>query len=87
MRDAWHEKAHCKGVSSEIFFPDASFDSGTGRVWKEARSFCAVCPVIDECLNFVLPFEEATGRRNGFWAGMTPKERDQHVYYQQRVKP
>lgn len=84
---SWFDQAKCQGQSPDVFFPDASTDCGTGRVWEEARNFCRVCPVTEQCLKFVLPFEEATGRRNGMWAGMTPKERDQHVYYLQRVKP
>jgi len=87
MRDAWYDKANCKGAPSEIFFPEILSGDARDFYWKPARDYCATCPVIDECLKFVLPFEEATGRRNGFWAGMTPRQRDQHVYYQQRVKP
>jgi hypothetical protein len=26
-----------------------------------------------------LPHEEITGRRNGMWGGLTPKERDEYV--------
>lgn len=32
-----------------------------------------------DCLAFVLPFEAEAGRRNGMWAGMTPRERDIHT--------
>lgn len=79
MKDEWHDKASCKGAPSAIFFPEIPNGDVRDFYWQPARNYCANCPVIDKCLAFCLPFEAATGRRDGFWAGMTPKQRDQHV--------
>jgi hypothetical protein len=79
MKDAWHDKANCKGAPSAIFFPEIPNGDVRDFYWQPARNYCATCPVIQQCLAFCLPFEAATGRRDGFWAGMTPKQRDQHV--------
>lgn len=75
----WQDKAACAGKESSIFFPDIPNGDVRGFYWEPARKICATCPVTKECLSFVLPFEEKAGRRDGFWAGMTPKERDQHT--------
>jgi hypothetical protein len=32
-----------------------------------------------------MPFEEASGRRDGMWGGLTPRERE--VLFQQRIRP
>ena len=47
---------------------------------------CRACPVTVECLKSELPYEQASGRRNGVWGGLTPKERDQLVKYDQPVR-
>lgn len=78
MKDEWFDLAHCKGAPSEIFFPDIPTGDIRDFYWAEARNYCAHCPVKQECLAFVLPFEKATHRRDGFWAGMTPRERTQY---------
>lgn len=83
----WFDQAKCQGGDIDVFFPEVTTDNGSGKVWEPARLVCAVCPVKTQCLEFVLPFEATTGRRNGMWGGMTPRERDQHVYYLERVKP
>jgi hypothetical protein len=46
---------------------------------------CERCTVRLECLNFQMEFEERTGRRDGMWGGLTPKERD--LLAHERMKP
>lgn len=60
---AWMDRAACKGVPLEVFFP-----AKEGH-FNQARAICAGCPVLAECrkANF--------GERYGFFAGMTATER------------
>lgn len=78
----WWEQAACLGAPSDVFFPEV--DDYTRSRWDEARKFCEVCPVTQECVEFVMPIEEASGRRDGMWGGLTPKERD--VLWQNRIR-
>ena len=76
---SWETKAACRGVNdSAVFFPEIPSGDVRDHYWRKARAYCAVCPVRQECLSFVLPFEKAAGRRDGMWGGMTPRERDQY---------
>ena len=75
----WQDDAECKGLDSNIFFPEVFGDQQNGMIWEQAKKICAVCRVKEECLKSELPFEQASGRRNGMWGGLTPKERDQYV--------
>lgn len=83
----WYEKASCKGVDSQVFFPEVLGDQQEGRIWDKARAYCKQCPVIVDCLKFVIPFEHGSGKRNGMWGGMTPKERERFVEVQISKKP
>lgn len=73
----WFDKAACRGVPSAVFFPEIPTGDVRPHYWEQARAYCAACPVRVECLAFCLPFEDETGRRNGMWGGLTPRERDQ----------
>ena len=64
-----------------IFFPEVVGDQQNGMIWAQAKVICAHCPVKLDCLKSELAQEELTGRRNGVWGGMTPKEREQYVKY------
>lgn len=76
----WRDRAECLGAGAHIFFPDIEKGERGDHVWEQARSICSVCPVTRECLSYALPFEEVTGRRDGMFGGLTPKERDQLVW-------
>jgi len=71
----WTEQAKCTTVSINVFFPEIPSGDIRQHYWLEAKQICATCPVIKECLAFVLPIEKEINRRDGYWAGMTPKER------------
>jgi WhiB family redox-sensing transcriptional regulator len=81
----WMQHAVCVGVDSEIFFPEVNNAELREHHWANARQYCQRCPVQAECLAYQLVFESATGRRDGMWGGMTPKERDQHVFTPTRI--
>lgn len=72
----WQERAACIGTPTNVFFPEIEKGEWRDHVWEPARAICARCPVRAECLAYALPFEETTGRRDGMFGGMTPKERD-----------
>ena len=82
----WQDDAHCKGLDTNIFFPEVFGDQRNGMIWEQAKRICRACPVTVECLKSELPYEQASGRRNGVWGGLTPKERDQLVKYDQPVR-
>ena len=75
----WMNQAVCVGADTEIFFPEIPNVELRQHHWAKAREYCDRCPVRSECLAYQLPFEAATGRRDGFWGGMTPKERDEYT--------
>lgn len=79
MKD-WQTHAECLGAGTHVFFPDIDKGEHGDRMWEKARSICRVCTVTEECLSYVLPFEKVTGRRDGMFGGMTPKERDQYEW-------
>jgi WhiB family redox-sensing transcriptional regulator len=70
MRVPWQERAACRGVDADIFFPRGI----TEKRFDEAKKICATCSVKKECLGIVWhlePFED----RWGVFGGLTPAER------------
>ena len=70
----WQYDGACREVDPEMFFsPDA--ERGPRRRAREsaAKALCAVCPVVQECLNHALTVREPYG----VWGGLTINERDQ----------
>jgi WhiB family transcriptional regulator, redox-sensing transcriptional regulator len=65
----WRARAACSGYPNSLFFP-ATDDPDDASVEK-AKSVCAVCPVIDDCLEYALE----TNQRSGIWGGTSERER------------
>lgn len=79
----WREKAKCRGVDTDIFYPilrDAEgvpildtdgeeIDDYSEDATEEARSYCVQCPVIFDCLRKNL------GEKDGIFADTNPDER------------
>ena len=63
----WRNDAACSGADDEFFFPVAE----EGPMVERAKSICAACPVLEECLQYAL----ATNQTEGVWGGMTGSER------------
>lgn len=61
----WRNRAACKGIDPEIFFPVSEDDA------EPAKEICAVCPVRESCLEHAL----ANREREGIWGGFTERER------------
>lgn len=71
MSADWRDRAECAGAPDGIFFPASSarVDKTPDYFWRNARSICAVCPVIADCAEDALKHEEW-----GFRGGLTPAE-------------
>jgi WhiB family redox-sensing transcriptional regulator len=65
MNLSWRNRAACRGVDPDIFFPISDEDA------LQAKAICAECPVREACLEWAL----ATRERDGVWGGATERER------------
>ncbi len=65
--DDWRDRAACRGADPDLFFP-ARGDVVSVRV---AKSICATCPAIDDCLTYALtlPWTDS-----GIYAGRSWRE-------------
>lgn len=78
--DTWKPRGACYQVHQpDVFFPEIPSGDVRRVHWAKAKTYCDRCPVVTECLNYQLAFEAVTGRREGYWGNMTPKEREQYV--------
>lgn len=64
---AWMAQAACAGVAPDLFFPGRQ----ESDVVRAAKQVCAVCPVIDDCLEYSLEH----GEKFGVWGGRSERER------------
>lgn len=71
---AWRERAACRGVDPDIFYPVSEEDA------EEAKAICRSCAVREACLEYALSRRE----RDGVWGGAT--ERDRRRILRQRRK-
>lgn len=71
---AWRERAACRGVDPDIFYPVSEEDA------EEAKAICRSCSVREACLEYALSRRE----RDGVWGGAT--ERDRRRILRQRRK-
>jgi len=65
MNASWRQRAACRGVDPDIFYPVS--DEGA----EEAKSICATCSVRQACIEHALAARE----REGVWGGLTERER------------
>jgi WhiB family redox-sensing transcriptional regulator len=65
MNLSWRQRAACKGVDPDIFYPTSDEEA------EEAKAICATCPVREACLEYAL----ANRERDGVWGGATERER------------
>lgn len=76
---SWHQRAACKDLSADIFFP-VNYNTSS---LKEAKQICSSCPVKVEC------FQDAISSNvYGIWAGTTEYQRRNIVnnYYNGEYK-
>ncbi|MEY2468459.1 MAG: WhiB family transcriptional regulator, redox-sensing transcriptional regulator [Actinomycetota bacterium] len=65
MNASWRNRAACRGIDPDIFFPVTDEDA------EAAKAVCDACPVREACLEFALAARE----REGVWGGATERER------------
>ena len=63
--EAWRKRANCRGYDTAIFYVDHEFDE------LLAKSICAWCPVMKDCLMYALDNNE----QQGIWGGKNDKQR------------
>jgi WhiB family transcriptional regulator, redox-sensing transcriptional regulator len=61
----WRQRAACRGVDPDIFYPVSEEDA------EEAKAICEACVVREACLEYALAHRE----RDGVWGGATERER------------
>ena len=61
----WRQRAACRGVDPDIFYPVDSDEA------EDAKNICAGCSVRQACLEWALTHRE----REGVWGGATERER------------
>jgi len=65
MIATWRQRAACRGLDPDIFYPVSDDDA-----WG-AKAVCVACPVRQTCLEHALTVRE----REGVWGGLTERER------------
>ena len=85
MREWWDHAACAGSDDPTIFFPEVEKGQNSRYIWERAREYCNVCPVVSQCLEYQMAFEEVAGRRDGMFGGKTPKERED--LWQKRIRP
>lgn len=65
MNLSWRQRAACRGVDPDVFYPAADEEA------DDAKAICGICPVREACLEYALVNRE----RDGVWGGATERER------------
>ena len=71
---AWRQKAACRGVDPDIFYPVSEEEA------EEARAICRACPVLESCLEWALNNRE----RDGVGGGATERARRRIIRQRRR---
>ncbi len=66
----WRDRAACRTADPDLFFPSTN-GAGAQRQHRQAKTVCAACPVLAECLTFALD----RGLDYGVFGGLTADER------------
>lgn len=66
---SWREKAACRGMDTNFFFPKLGVNA---KQVREIKAICASCPVTVQCLDIAL---EQDIDNHGFFGGTSPNER------------
>lgn len=67
----WRDHAACLGAPTHLFITNKVAPSR--KDMELAKAYCAICPVVDDCLEYVMSFP--TDTIIGVWAGMGTRER------------
>ena len=72
----WFNKARCRGMKTNVFFPETAVGVSTAGIYDDAIKVCSLCPVADKCLAYAMECETNDIRRYGVWGGKTHRERE-----------
>jgi WhiB family redox-sensing transcriptional regulator len=64
----WRERANCRGIDTNLFYPEVS-----GGDWTTPRRVCANCEVRVECREEALSV--GADDQFGIWGGLGPAQR------------
>jgi WhiB family redox-sensing transcriptional regulator len=70
----WRNRAACRGVDPDIFYPLSDEDA------DDARAICSACGVREACLAWALGNRE----HEGVWGGATERERRRMIRQRRR---
>lgn len=73
----WFGDAQCRTADPGLFNPDTE----TGKRLARAQVYCAVCPVVAECLTWAVRRGES-----GYWGGTSTAQRDRMRRRRSRAK-
>ena len=71
----WRQRAACRGVDPDIFYPVSDEDA------EDAKAICRQCQVQERCLDWALSNRE----REGVWGGATERERRRIIRRRRRT--
>lgn len=71
IRHAWMDKASCREIGTEVFYPETSTASTHEQQVDAAVSICRRCAVINECLEYALETRDSYA----ILGGRTPEQR------------
>jgi WhiB family redox-sensing transcriptional regulator len=63
--DTWQTRGECNGVPQSVMFPER------GESHKRALSYCAVCEVRTQCLDYAMD----NNIKHGVWGGKSERQR------------
>jgi WhiB family transcriptional regulator, redox-sensing transcriptional regulator len=72
----WQERAACRGIDPNVFFPTAEKDEYT------AKNICGACAVRSCCLEYAL----ANREDHGIWGGLNEKERRKIIRFRAHAR-
>jgi WhiB family redox-sensing transcriptional regulator len=68
MINPWVEDAPCKGIDTELFFPERGKAHISEKVIKPV---CGTCPVRQQCLDYAIDLDMS----EGYYGGLSGKQR------------
>lgn len=70
-RPDWQQKAACRGIDTNLFFPRNALESAQAKAI--IKPICGTCPVFTQCHTYAVSFPEKA--LQGIWANTTDNDR------------
>lgn len=75
-RPDWQQKANCRGIDTNLFFPTNATESAHAR--EAVKPICNACTVFEDCFAYAVSFPEKA--LQGFWANTSEGDRRRMRY-------